>query len=121
MRVWFKVYPCVATVQGVIFTLSKMIQQHGFGADDIDEIRVGISETSLSHGGAIYEPYDTAGAQFSLPFSLAIRLLRNDNDLSFYMDPKLWADPKVLALAKKVKSYAVPMRKKIRTTTRQWR
>jgi 2-methylcitrate dehydratase PrpD len=112
MRIWFKLYPCVATVQGVIYTLSKLIEEHRFGAGDIDEIRVGISETSLSHGGAIYEPHDTASAQFSLPFSLAIRLLKNDNDLSFYMDPKLWTDPKVLALAKKVKSYADPNAKK---------
>ena len=112
MRIWFKLYPCVATVQGVIYTLSKLIEEHRFGPDDIEEIRVGISETSLSHGGAIYEPHDTASAQFSLPFSLAIRLLKNDNDLSFYMDPKLWTDPKVLALAKKVKSYADPNAKK---------
>ncbi len=112
MRIWFKLYPCVATVQGVIYTLSKLIEEHRFGPDDIDEIRVGISETSLSHGGAIYEPHDTASAQFSLPFSLAIRLLKNDNDLSFYMDSKLWTDPKVLALAKKVKSYADPNAKK---------
>ena len=112
MRLWFKLYPCVATVQGVIYTLSKMIEEHRFGADDIDEIRVGISETSLSHGGAIYEPHDTASAQFSLPFSLAIRLLKNDNDLSSYMDSKLWIDSKVLALAKKVKSYADPNAKK---------
>ena len=112
MRIWFKLYPCVATVQGVIYTLTKMIEEHRFGADDVEEIRVGISETSLSHGGAIYEPHDTASAQFSLPFSLAIRLLKNDNDLSLYMDPKLWTDPKVLALAKKVKSYADPNAKK---------
>ncbi len=108
MRIWFKLYPCVATVQGVIYTLAKMIEEHRFGPDDIEEIRVGISETSLTHGGAIYEPHDTASAQFSLPFSLAIRLLKNDNDLSFYMNEKLWTDPKVLALAKKVTSYADP-------------
>lgn len=108
MRVWFKIYPCVATVQGVIHTLSKMIEQHRFGAHEVEEIRVGISETSLSHGGAIYEPHDVAGAQFSLPFSLALRLLKNDNDLSFYMNPKLWTDPEILALAKKVKTYADP-------------
>src|SRR5215471_3940590 len=112
MRIWFKLYPCVATVQGVIYTLAKLTEEHRIGADDIDEIRVGIAETSVTHGGAIYEPHDTASAQFSLPFSLAIRLLKNDNDLSFYMDPKLWTDPKVLALGKKVKSYADPNAKK---------
>ena len=70
MRIWFKLYPCVATVQGVIYTLTKLIDEHRFGADEVEEIRVGISETSVSHGGAIYEPHDTASAQFSLPFSL---------------------------------------------------
>jgi 2-methylcitrate dehydratase PrpD len=112
MRIWFKLYPCVATVQGVIYTLSNLMEKHRFGADEVDEIRVGISETSVAHGGAIYEPHDTASAQFSLPFSLAIRLLKNDNDLSFYMDPKLWTDPKVLALARRVKSYVDPNAKR---------
>jgi 2-methylcitrate dehydratase PrpD len=111
MRIWFKMFPCVATVQGVIDTLAKIMEDHKIRADDIEEIQVGLSETSLSHGGAIYAPHDVASAQFSLPFSLALRLLKNDNDLSLYMDSKLWTDPKVLALAKKVKSYADPKAK----------
>ena len=32
MRIWFKLYPCVATVQGVIYTLTKLIEEHRFGA-----------------------------------------------------------------------------------------
>jgi 2-methylcitrate dehydratase PrpD len=108
MRIWFKMYPCVATVQGVIDTLAKMMDEHPISAESVEEIRVGVSETSLSHGGAIYEPNDVASAQFSLPFSLALRLLKNDNDLSLYMDSKLWKDPKLLGLARKVKSYADP-------------
>ena len=111
MRMWFKMFPCVATVQGVIDTLAKIIDEHKIRADDVEEIQVGLSETSLSHGGAIYEPHDVASAQFSLAFSLALRLLKHDNDLSLYMDSKLWTDPKVLALAKKVKSYADPKAK----------
>jgi 2-methylcitrate dehydratase PrpD len=111
MRIWFKMFPCVATVQGVIDTLAKIMEEHKIRADEVEEIQVGLSETSLSHGGAIYEPHDVASAQFSLPFSLALRLLKNDNDLSLYMDSKLWTDPKVLALAKKVKSYADPKAK----------
>ncbi len=108
MNIWFKVYPCVATVQGVIDTLRKIIEEHEISADEIEEIRVGIAETSVSHGGAIYEPTDVASAQFSLPFSLALRLVKRDNDLSLYMDPKLWTDPRVLATAKKVKCYVDP-------------
>jgi hypothetical protein len=37
------------------------------------------------------------------------------------MDRKLWTDPQVLALAKKVKTYADPNAKEIRTTTRRWK
>jgi 2-methylcitrate dehydratase PrpD len=106
MRIWFKIFPCVATVQGVIDTLAKIIDEHQIRAADVEEIKVGISETSLSHGGAIYEPTDVASAQFSLPFSLALRLLKRDNDLSLYMDPNLWTDPEILAVARRVHSYA---------------
>jgi 2-methylcitrate dehydratase PrpD len=108
MRVWFKVYPCVATVQGVIDVLACLIEKHRFRPEEVQEIRVGIAETSLAHGGAIYEPYDVASAQFSLPFSMAVRLLKNDNDLSLYMNRDLWRDSQVLATARKVKTYAVP-------------
>ncbi|HXG50034.1 MAG TPA: MmgE/PrpD family protein [candidate division Zixibacteria bacterium] len=108
MRIWFKVYPSVATVQGPIDTLAKLVEEHDVQPEQVEEIRVGMSETSLAHGGAIYEPTDVAGAQFSLPFSLALRVLKRDNDLSLYMDPKLWRDPAILAMAAKVKSYADP-------------
>src|SRR5262245_955058 len=75
MRIWFKMYPCVATVQGVVDTLAGLIEKHKIRASDVEEIKVGISETSLSHGGAIYEPNDVTSAQFRFAFSLALSLL----------------------------------------------
>jgi 2-methylcitrate dehydratase PrpD len=108
MNVWFKIFPAVATVQGPIDVLATMMDEHGFSAADVEEVRVDIAETSLAHGGTIYEPKDVASAQFSLPFSLALRLLKHDNDLSLYMDSALWSDPQVLALGRKIKSYADP-------------
>ena len=108
MTAWFKVYPCVSAVQGAIDALALLIEQHHIRTEDVEEIQVGLSETSVMHGGTIYEPHDVASAQFSLPFSMAVRLLKNDNDLSLYMDRNLWRDPRVLAVARKVRSYAVP-------------
>ena len=102
---WFKMHPCVATVQNTIDVLADLKQEHGFRADEVQEIRVGISETSVKHGGAIYEPHDVASAQFSLPFSLALRLVKDDNSLSNYMEPSLWRDPAILDIAHKVKSH----------------
>ena len=47
MRIWFKMYPCVATVQGVIDTLASLIEEHKIRAEDVEEIKVGISETFI--------------------------------------------------------------------------
>jgi 2-methylcitrate dehydratase len=49
-----------------------------------------------------------ASAQFSLPFSLALRLVKDDNSLSNYMDASLWRDPTLLNIAHKVKPHAEP-------------
>jgi 2-methylcitrate dehydratase PrpD len=105
---WFKMHPCVSTVQGTIDVLADLKGEHGFRADQVREIRVGISETSVKHGGTIYEPHDVASAQFSLPFSLALRLVKDDNSLSNYMDASLWRDPTLLNIAHKVKPHAEP-------------
>lgn len=108
MRTWFKIYPCVSTVQGVIDVLALLIERDHIRPEEVEEIQVGLSETSAMHGGAIYEPRDVTSAQFSLPFSVALRLLKNDNDLSLYMDQKLWGDANLLAVANKVKIYGDP-------------
>jgi 2-methylcitrate dehydratase PrpD len=69
MRTWFKIYPCVSTIQGVIDALALLIDRDHIRPEEIDEIQVGLSETAAMHGGAIYEPFDVTSAQFSLPFS----------------------------------------------------
>jgi 2-methylcitrate dehydratase PrpD len=47
-------------------------------------------------------------AQFSLRFSLALRLLKRSNDFRLYLDPKLWSDPAILAVGKKIALVADP-------------
>jgi len=56
----------------------------------------------LTHIGSIVEPKDILGAQFSLPFSLALRLERGSNGFWDYRDEDL-KDPGLLAMARKVK------------------
>jgi 2-methylcitrate dehydratase PrpD len=108
MRTWFKIYPCVSTGQGAIDALALLMERDHIRPEEVQEIKVVLSETAAGHGGAIYEPRDVTSAQFSLPFSLALRLLKNDNDLSLYMDQNLWADASLLALARKIKIYGDP-------------
>jgi 2-methylcitrate dehydratase PrpD len=71
-----------------------------------------VNEAVTLHSGTIYEPTEVIEAQFSLRFSLAIRLLKGGNDLRFYLDPSLWSDPEVLALGKKINLYADPSAQK---------
>jgi len=63
-----------------------------------------VNEAVTMHSGTIYEPTEVIEAQFSLRFSLALRILKGSDDFKFYLDPKLWRDAEVLALGKKILS-----------------
>jgi 2-methylcitrate dehydratase PrpD len=67
-----------------------------------------VNEGVLLHGGAIEQPREAIEAQFSLRFSLGVRLLKGSNDLAFYLDPKVWQDPEILTIGKKTKLSADP-------------
>jgi 2-methylcitrate dehydratase PrpD len=77
-------------------------------ARDIEKIEVGLNEGVLLHGGTIHEPKEVIEAQFSLRFSLAVRLLKRSNDLEFYLDPKVWCNSEILELGKKIVLFADP-------------
>ena len=54
------------------------------------------------HCGSVYEPQEVIQAQFSLAFSLAIRVIKSSNDLSLYMDRGYGMTQQVLELAHKI-------------------
>lgn len=108
MHAHFKLHPTVGGLQAPIEVMAGLIREHGLKAEDIARIDVGLCERNVLHGGSIYEPRDTISAQFSLAFSLAIRLLKGSNDLSLYTDPEVWRDPAVRNLGMKVHVYADP-------------
>ncbi|MBI2859024.1 MAG: MmgE/PrpD family protein [Chloroflexi bacterium] len=108
LHVYYKKHPTVGEIQCSIDVMTNIMDEHHFDANDIQRIDVGAGERLLMHGASIYEPHDAIGAQFSLAFSLAIRLLKHSNDLSLYTDSSLWKDARVLDLAHKVHAYADP-------------
>jgi 2-methylcitrate dehydratase PrpD len=103
----FKLYPAVGTVHAPLNALAELMQQWNFGADDVEGIDVGLAEWAIPHGAAITRPSDSLGAQFSLAFSLALRLVERSNDIQLYLDPLRWSDPRILAVADKVKPHAI--------------
>jgi 2-methylcitrate dehydratase PrpD len=109
MHVEFKYHPVNISIQSPINLLSELVESHDIKPSDVERIDVGCrAEYSLHHVGSIYEPQDVLGAQFSMPFSLAIRVAKRSNDLKLYTDPSVWRDPEVLRLAHRVHLYFDP-------------
>jgi 2-methylcitrate dehydratase PrpD len=103
-----KQYPTNASQQAPINAMAALLEQHRFTAEQIERVDVGLNKGVAMHCGSVYEPREVIRAQFSLAFSLAIRVIKGSNDLSLYMDERLWRDPEVLKLAHKVRFYPVP-------------
>ncbi|MBI2862919.1 MAG: MmgE/PrpD family protein [Chloroflexi bacterium] len=104
----FRIYPTVGSLHTALDILIRLMAEHKFSYREIKEIRVGFNPDNVVHGGSIYRPQDIIGAQFSLAYSFAVRLVKGSNDLELYMDSKLWRDPEILGIADKVKPYGIP-------------
>jgi 2-methylcitrate dehydratase PrpD len=105
MRAGHKLFPVVSNLQSPIALLVAIIREHHITADDVERIDVGLATHSVEHGASIAAPRDAMGAQVSLAFSLAIRLLKGSNDLSLYADPAMWSDPDVLRVLSRVHAH----------------
>ncbi len=88
--------------------MGRMMQEHQLQADQVEEINVWITEQYVTHVGYISEPTDTISAQFSMAFSLGLLLVKRRIDLRDYMDPSLWKDPRIMAVAKNVHVHSDP-------------
>jgi 2-methylcitrate dehydratase PrpD len=101
-----KRFPVNASQHAPIELIDKMVQAHQIGPRKIAKIIVEVNEGILLHGGTIYQPKEVIEAQFSLRFSLALRLLRGNNDLQHYLDPAMWNDPAMLEVGRKIELLA---------------
>ena len=104
-----KPYSCCHLIHAAFDTLDAVRDKVAFGPDDVEQVLVYTnSEQILSHIGSIIEPEDILGAQFSLPFSLAMRLHNTGRGVNggngFWDYPKVDVkDPALLKTARKVK------------------
>jgi 2-methylcitrate dehydratase PrpD len=93
-----KLYPAVGTHHAPIDGLRHLMAEHGFGAEEVESLTVSVAPWAIAHGSAIDRPHDVISAQFSLGFSLALRLVEGSNALPLYLDPDRWRDPSILRL-----------------------
>ena len=108
-----KPYSCCHLIHPAFDALDKLRETVPLKPEQVKSITVYTnSEPILSHIGSIVEPEDILGAQFSLPFSMAMRLHHGGRGVNggngFWDYPKVnLKDPKLLDTARRVKC-AVP-------------
>jgi 2-methylcitrate dehydratase PrpD len=103
-----KRFPVNASQHSPIELLDNLVRTNNIQPIQVAKIEVGVNEGVLLHGGTIYQPEEVIEAQFSLRFSLALRLLQGNNDLRHYLDPAMWSDSAMLEVGKKIELFADP-------------
>ncbi|MBI4192014.1 MAG: MmgE/PrpD family protein [Betaproteobacteria bacterium] len=104
-----KPYSCCHLIHAAFDALDQARDREPLAADQVKQVIVYTnSEPILSHIGSIIEPEDILGAQFSLPFSIAMRLHHGGRGVhggnGFWDYPSINVkDPKLVATARKVK------------------
>jgi 2-methylcitrate dehydratase PrpD len=114
-RDWFavqgrivKFFPTVGTIHTAIQAIARLMEENTLRPEQMKEIHIGVGPLTVHHGGAIYQPTDTISAQFSMAFSLALRLVKGSNNLGDYLKPELWTDPEIVAMINKVHVHPDP-------------
>lgn len=105
-RLTFKSYPCGSISHPYMDCALKIKQRHAPEPEQIAEV---ICRTAEGPVHRLWEPLadkqrpvSSYGAKFSLPYSIAVMLVRGRAGLEEFSDQAI-ADPAVLALAKKVR------------------
>ena len=101
----FRIYPTIGSCHNTLDIVNDLIKAQPFDYRNVESIKVGMRELSVLHVGTARRPHDVMSAQASLGYSLGVRLVKGSNDLDMYIDPALWRDPTVLAVADKLQAY----------------
>jgi len=103
-----KRFPVNASQHSPIELLDNLITTNPIKPEQVVRIKAGVHEGVLLHGGTIYQPKEVVEAQFSLRFSLALRLCHGNNDLQHYLNPAMWNSAALLDIGRKIELLADP-------------
>jgi 2-methylcitrate dehydratase PrpD len=98
----YKLVPCCGGIVSSLDTVLRLVEDNKIGPNDIKQVTVKLGATRIDQVGKIYEPQNVLGAQFSLPFTLGLALVKRRLDLGAFLDESLWKDPEILAFTRKI-------------------
>jgi 2-methylcitrate dehydratase PrpD len=96
----FKRYPCHVTAHVPVQLLRGLMEQHGFGGDDIRDLAIGASDKVASHHSE-RDPADIMLAQYSVPFCAALSAYHDPLDPGVFCD-RVVGEPRVRELARRI-------------------
>jgi 2-methylcitrate dehydratase PrpD len=105
-HVYVKLYPCCAWIQAAAQQLVKLRGPHAFQPQQVRKIQVGVSAYARAQN-ANPLPRDTMGAQFSIPYCLALALTGDPADPAMYASDAI-DDPLRRELAQRVEIVVDP-------------
>ena len=106
-RCRYRIYPTIGSCHAALDIVNDWVRQHAIDHRAVARIRVGMSEFAVHHVTTVTRPHDVMSAQASLGFSLGVLLVKGSNDLDLYIDPLIWRDPAILAIADKLEPYVL--------------
>lgn len=107
LRTMIKMYPAVGTVHAALDALDTVLRRRPAAAEEIDAIEVGLVDWAIPHGAAIAHPQDMIGAQFSLAFACALRVVKGAVAAPDFFEPANWRDAAINSLCDRVR--AIPL------------
>ena len=105
-HVYVKLYPCCAWIQAAAQQLVDLRGAHPLAPDAVKSIRVGVSAYAKAQNGNPL-PQDTMGAQFSIPYCVALALTGDPADPAAY-DEAAIGDAARRRLAQRVEIFVDP-------------
>lgn len=110
-NVSIKPYTSCKHTHGPIWGVLELVNNYNISAQDIVEIKVGVSRYAYNlvcqPAEAKYKPRTVVDAQFSIPYTVACAIIKRDVFVDEISSEAI-TNPKVLKMAKKVKPFVDP-------------
>jgi 2-methylcitrate dehydratase PrpD len=100
-ELFLKFYSCVGGVHPTLDAIRELREKRNFRADEVEQVKVGVSETSIHHSGWKYRPEGVTSAQLNMAYCLATMILEGECFVDQFSED-LVADPARLALIERI-------------------